>query len=385
MSTDARQRMHFKELHGRLRQQYGSRSLYDALGVKPEASEAEIRRKFRQKALRYHPDRNKSPDAEERFKDVNDIYEILSDTAKRRGYDSFLGITSGKAQAGTANAAGSSASYDAKTGASGHGSGNVSDEDLERIVRDYAEERISGEELWGRVRPDQWDNVRRMHKEYWARKEEQFKDEMEKRRQEAERKYGPRNFDGGFGTRVNVSGRRVHVGKAREGATAQRLDSEVDKMYETFCNRVKVFGPIGNITLGLSNDGKIHVNGTTTARWPSYGNGELLIGGFTGRVLLPQTAKGLGLNVETIRGNIAGDVAYQGRIKTSIGSVNLHLHAPLEVIASTSVGMVDVEGMISMGGGLYRPRNKGKEITGRLVVEVSVGNVRITYNPSLNT
>ena len=63
MTTDARQRMYFERLHERLQKQYGSRSLYDALGVKPIASEAEIRRKFRQKALKYHPDRNKSPDA----------------------------------------------------------------------------------------------------------------------------------------------------------------------------------------------------------------------------------------------------------------------------------------------------------------------------------
>lgn len=134
MTTDARQRMHFEELHERLRRQYGSRSLYEALGVKPVASEAEIRRKFLQKALKYHPDRNKAPDAEQRFKDVSAVYEILSDPAKRQVYDSFLSITSGKAQAGTANAAGSSASHDTKTGASGHGSGIVPGGGLEIIV-----------------------------------------------------------------------------------------------------------------------------------------------------------------------------------------------------------------------------------------------------------
>lgn len=374
MTTNARQRMRFEELHERLRQQYGSRSLYDALGVKPGASEAEIRKQFRQKALKWHPDRNKAPDAEQRFKDVNAVYEVLSAPAKRHDYDSFLGITSGKAQAGTANAAGSPASHHTKTRASWVGSGNVSDEYLERIVNDFAEDRISGEELIRRVRPDQWDNFRRMLDEYWAKKEEQLKEEMRKRTEETKRKFG----FGGFGTGVNVSGRRVHFGKAHDGATAQGLDSKVDKMYEAVYSRVRVFGPTGNITLGLSNDDKIHVNGTTIIREPSYSNGELLIGGFTGRVYLPQTAKGLNLDVETVRGSIAGDVAHQGRIKTSAGSVNLHLHAPLEVvIARTSVGMVNVEGMIWAGGRLYMPPNK--RITGMLAVETSVGNVNVKY------
>lgn len=115
MTTDAGQRTYFERLHERLRQRYGSRSLYDALGVEPKANEAEIRSRFRQKALKYHPDRNKSLDAEKRFIDANDIYEILSDSAKRESYDSFLSITSGKAQAGTANAAGSSAPHQRQT------------------------------------------------------------------------------------------------------------------------------------------------------------------------------------------------------------------------------------------------------------------------------
>jgi molecular chaperone DnaJ len=63
------------------------RDYYDVLGVSRDADEREIRDAFRRLALRYHPDRNKEPDAEERFKEIAEAYAVLSDPAKRRDYD----------------------------------------------------------------------------------------------------------------------------------------------------------------------------------------------------------------------------------------------------------------------------------------------------------
>lgn len=60
---------------------------YDVLGVNRESSQDEIKRAFRKLAFKYHPDRNKRPDAEERFKEVSEAYAILSDPEKRRQYD----------------------------------------------------------------------------------------------------------------------------------------------------------------------------------------------------------------------------------------------------------------------------------------------------------
>ena len=57
---------------------------YSVLGVARNASEEEIRRAFRRKAMEYHPDRNKNADAEEKFKEINEAYQVLSD-AKKRG------------------------------------------------------------------------------------------------------------------------------------------------------------------------------------------------------------------------------------------------------------------------------------------------------------
>ncbi len=65
------------------------RDYYDVLGVSRQDSEEDIRKAFRKKAMEYHPDRNKAPDAEEKFKEINEAYQVLSDSGKRAQYDRF--------------------------------------------------------------------------------------------------------------------------------------------------------------------------------------------------------------------------------------------------------------------------------------------------------
>lgn len=62
---------------------------YEILGVKRESSDAEIKSAYRKLARKYHPDLNKTKEAEAKFKDINEAYEVLSDKAKRQRYDSL--------------------------------------------------------------------------------------------------------------------------------------------------------------------------------------------------------------------------------------------------------------------------------------------------------
>lgn len=65
------------------------RDYYEVLGVERNASDVEIKRAFRNQARKYHPDVNKSTDAEARFKEINEAYEVLSDQRKRVAFDRY--------------------------------------------------------------------------------------------------------------------------------------------------------------------------------------------------------------------------------------------------------------------------------------------------------
>ena len=66
-----------------------SRNYYDVLGVSKSATDAEIKSAFRKLAKQYHPDLNKEPGAEEKFKEIGEAYAVLSDSEKRKQYDQF--------------------------------------------------------------------------------------------------------------------------------------------------------------------------------------------------------------------------------------------------------------------------------------------------------
>ena len=66
-----------------------AKDYYEILGVSRDADEKEIKKAFHKKARELHPDVNNAPDAEERFKEVNEAYDVLSDPSKRSQYDRF--------------------------------------------------------------------------------------------------------------------------------------------------------------------------------------------------------------------------------------------------------------------------------------------------------
>jgi curved DNA-binding protein len=117
-----------------------SRDFYEDLGVPRTASQEEIQRAYRKLARKFHPDVNKAPDAEERFKDISEAYSVLSDPDQRKRYDAFGADfrrvpedvdpeTWARAGAGRART-GAGAGAGARTGGFGGGFEGVDFEDL---------------------------------------------------------------------------------------------------------------------------------------------------------------------------------------------------------------------------------------------------------------
>src|SRR5512139_1889768 len=65
------------------------RDYYEVLGIPRTASKDQIKDTYRKLAMQYHPDRNKAPEAEEKFKEISEAYAVLSDDQKRQQYDTL--------------------------------------------------------------------------------------------------------------------------------------------------------------------------------------------------------------------------------------------------------------------------------------------------------
>lgn len=97
------------------------RDFYEVLGTSKTATPDELKRAYRKLAMEYHPDKNKSKEAEEKFKEINQAYEVLSDPQKRSTYDQVG--RAGFDQSGGGNPGGAAGQYGPFTYTYGNGGG----------------------------------------------------------------------------------------------------------------------------------------------------------------------------------------------------------------------------------------------------------------------
>src|SRR4029079_16804289 len=91
------------------------RDYYEVLAVERGADDAAIKRAFRKLAQQWHPDVNTEPEAQERFKEINEAYQVLSDPTRRQAYDMFgkAGVSGAGGDGGAAGFGGFSDIFDA--------------------------------------------------------------------------------------------------------------------------------------------------------------------------------------------------------------------------------------------------------------------------------
>ena len=98
------------------------RDYYEVLGVSRNSSDDDLKKAFRKLAFKYHPDRNREAGAEDKFKEINEAYQILSDKEKRAQYDRFGHAGLGSSSAGANGFSGFGDVFDSFFGGSGFGS-----------------------------------------------------------------------------------------------------------------------------------------------------------------------------------------------------------------------------------------------------------------------
>ena len=175
------------------------------------------------------------------------------------------------------------------------------------------------------------------------------------------------------GGSVIISG--VSISNGSVSFNGSDLEVEVDKGYEGV-RRLEVRGVSNDVRLGLSDDGKVYVKGKTNAE-PSYKDGRLSVERLNGDISAPKSDLELDLDIETTAGDITGDVAHKGYLRTTAGDISITLLTPVAVSAGTSCGKISVEGMLSKGHGRYVPPNV--QSWGSLTLRTTAGDITVRY------
>lgn len=176
------------------------------------------------------------------------------------------------------------------------------------------------------------------------------------------------SFSGGSVV-ISGGGSYVSIGKGSD------LEYEIDQSYDNI-SRLFLNEQINDISVGLSNDGKVHVKGFTS-REPEYRGSRLIVDRLEGSLLLPESMKNFEQDLKTMSGDIDGDIANKGRMKTISGDISIRLLSPLIVETSTISGDIDVRGMMADGRARYKPPT-GNPL-GNLYLETISGDIDVRY------
>lgn len=196
------------------------------------------------------------------------------------------------------------------------------------------------------------------------------------------------NYKKGSGRGVRISGSHVQMSSSSGGSVVisgggcqasigggSNLEYEIDEGYDNV-TKVTLKESVNDVNLGLSDDGKVYVKGNTSAE-PTHQSGRLFVDGLEGKLSVPKSNPELELDIKTSAGDVDGEIAHKGRIRTSAGDITLELYSPITLETSTSAGDVRVKGMISDDRGVYTPPNA--KPLGTLILETSAGNIKVKY------
>jgi len=175
----------------------------------------------------------------------------------------------------------------------------------------------------------------------------------------------------------SVSGSSVVIsGRSCVSIGGHDLGYEIDQGYDGVA-RVQLKEQANDVNLCLSEDRKAYVRGRTGSE-PEYERGRLVIDGLDGNLILPKALANLELDVSTLSGEVDGDVAHRGRIKSMSGDISIRLFAPVQVETTTMSGDVDVHGMVAEGRRSYKPITG--EPRGLLSLETMSGDIEVRYS-----
>ncbi len=381
---------------------------YERLGVSPDSTEDDVKKAFRKLAQKWHPDHNKSPEAEARFKGINEAWQTLGKPEKRRAYDN--------ARRASASSPGSSTGYTPPHTPPPSGSYSTNHGETERnsgksgvyvngveLPKEFAGRRTVIINGWRQViisyGGTKYAEVNGgVHVHDMPRDRTIRFDGLTIEYQSSESGSQPyvKVSKGGIFSRqeiVTSGGGVINIGNGGSvvmggvhssgsswpfggGFYGSGLETEVNQAYDNVKSVLVKHGD-GDIRFGFSKDGRVYVKGNVSKE-PWVSDGKLAVASLDGilELLLPKESA-IELSVFTGVGALRGEIAHQGRISTGDGAISLNLHSPLELHLVTGDGRVNVSNMVSRGGGIYSPPNQ--KSTGKLEVKTGDGSISINY------